>query len=279
MTMRKFDERSHFILPCCQSSSGTYEFLRKRGFSVERIHGNRSQAQRTQTLAAFKDGSLRVLVATDIVARGIDVEALGHVINYDVPNVPDDYIHRVGRTARAELTGEAYTFVSPDEEQDARRIERAIGKSVERLKVAGFDYTRRNTEVLEIPLKDRIAAIRVRKAEERVRSKAKAEARERRQAEDTEHQRVRDAMTPAFGGRGRSPQRGRGRPQTAAPASTADAPITDEIRQPTHIDNRPVLLRHEGGRAVTTGLRPAGTEFRRTGLGPRRGSASRGRRS
>ena len=79
--------------------------------SVERIHGNRSQAQRTEALAGFKSGRYRVLVATDIAARGIDVTALGHVINFDVPAQPDDYIHRVGRTARAELTGSAFTLV------------------------------------------------------------------------------------------------------------------------------------------------------------------------
>ncbi|MGH7691056.1 MAG: DEAD/DEAH box helicase, partial [Gemmatimonadaceae bacterium] len=86
------------------------EFLVKRGIKAERIHGNRSQAQRTAALDGFKRGVHRVLVATDIAARGIDVEALGHVVNFDVPNVPEDYIHRVGRTARAEATGEAYTM-------------------------------------------------------------------------------------------------------------------------------------------------------------------------
>src|SRR6185503_12428386 len=89
-----------------------WEHLTKRGINVARIHGNRSQAQRTDALDGFKAGRYRVLVATDIAARGIDVEALGHVVNFDVPAAQDDYIHRVGRTARAELTGEAYTFVA-----------------------------------------------------------------------------------------------------------------------------------------------------------------------
>jgi ATP-dependent RNA helicase RhlE len=81
------------------------EKLEKQGFRRRaKIHGNRSQAQRTQALAGFKDGTYRVLVATDIVARGIDVEALEHVVNFDVPNVPEDYIHRVGRTARADAS-------------------------------------------------------------------------------------------------------------------------------------------------------------------------------
>ena len=107
---------------------------------AERIHGNRSQAQRTEALAGFKSGKYRVLVATDIAARGIDVEELGHVVNFDVPMVPDDYIHRVGRTARAEATGDAFTFVSPEEEGDLRAIERAIGKRLPRVTVPDFDY-------------------------------------------------------------------------------------------------------------------------------------------
>jgi ATP-dependent RNA helicase RhlE len=103
------------------------EFLSKHKVSSARIHGNRSQAQRTDALAGFKTGRFRVLVATDIAARGIDVEALSHVINFDVPAAPEDYIHRVGRTARAEATGDAFTFVAPQETEELRAIERAIG--------------------------------------------------------------------------------------------------------------------------------------------------------
>jgi len=153
------------------------DFLERHGVACARIHGNRSQVQRTEALAGFKRGRYRVLVATDIAARGIDVEALGLVVNFDVPHVPEDYIHRVGRTARAELTGEAYTFVSPDEEGDLRAIERHVGKALPRTKVAGFDYQKRPAERLEIPLAERIAAIRARKAEERGRTRARAEGR------------------------------------------------------------------------------------------------------
>jgi len=115
-------------------------FLVKSGIEAERIHGNRSQSQRTAALAGFKSGKHRVLVATDIAARGIDVEALGHVVNFDVPKVPEDYIHRVGRTARAEATGDAFTFVSHEEEGDLARIEKAIGKRLPRVTVPDFDY-------------------------------------------------------------------------------------------------------------------------------------------
>jgi ATP-dependent RNA helicase RhlE len=149
------------------------DHLVRHRINAARIHGNRSQAQRTEALAGFKNGKYRVLVATDIAARGIDVEALSHVVNFDVPAVPDDYIHRVGRTGRAELTGEAFTFVSPEEEGDLRSIERAISHTLPRVTLPDFDYRARPQTRLEIPLAERIAAIRARKAEERARAKAK----------------------------------------------------------------------------------------------------------
>ncbi len=153
------------------------EFLDKQGIPNARIHGNRSQGQRTQALADFKSGKIRVLCATDIVARGIDVEALEHVVNFDVPHLPADYIHRVGRTARADAIGEAFTFVSGEEEDDLRAIERAIGRKIDRRTLPDFDYGTRPQEALEIPIAERIAEIRGRKADERARARAKAEGR------------------------------------------------------------------------------------------------------
>jgi ATP-dependent RNA helicase RhlE len=147
------------------------DFLVKQGVSAARIHGNRSQAQRTEALAGFKSGKYRILVATDIAARGIDVEALSHVMNFDVPGQPEDYIHRVGRTARAEAVGEAFTFVSPEEEPELRAIERAVGKQLPRVTLPGFDYSKKSAERLEIPLGERIAAIRARRSQERSRSR------------------------------------------------------------------------------------------------------------
>jgi ATP-dependent RNA helicase RhlE len=158
------------------------DFLARQGMPCDRIHGNRSQAQRTDALARFKGGRLRVLIATDIAARGIDVEALSHVINFDVPNVPDDYIHRVGRTARAGAIGDAFTFVAPQEQADWHAIERAVGQRLPQRTLLGFDYGSRPAgERLEIPLAERIAAIRARKAEERARAREKAARKEQRQ--------------------------------------------------------------------------------------------------
>lgn len=150
------------------------EYLAKNGIRAERIHGNRSQSQRVEALAGFKSGKYRVLVATDIAARGIDVEALGHVVNFDVPPAPEDYIHRVGRTGRADLTGEAFTFYSPEEEPDIKGIERAINRRLPRVIVDGFDYSARPQQRFEVPLAERIAEIRKKKAEDRARSAAKA---------------------------------------------------------------------------------------------------------
>ncbi|MEA2692429.1 MAG: ATP-dependent helicase RhlE [Acidobacteriota bacterium] len=155
------------------------DFLSRHAVSCDRIHGNRSQAQRTLALANFKNGKTRVLVATDIAARGIDVEALSHVINFDVPNVPDDYIHRVGRTARADAVGDAFTFVSQEEQGELAAIERALGGRLPRWTLAGFDYEHKPEETLEIPLAERIANLRARRAEERARAREKAERKAR----------------------------------------------------------------------------------------------------
>ncbi|HJQ36859.1 MAG TPA: DEAD/DEAH box helicase [Thermoanaerobaculia bacterium] len=194
-----------------------FEQLEGRRIKVARIHGNRSQLQRTEALAGFKSGKYRILVATDIAARGIDVEALSHVVNFDVPNVPADYIHRVGRTARAEMTGDAITFVAPDEENDLHAIERAIARRLPRVTVPDFDYKQKPAERLEIPIQERIAAIRARKAEDRKRAAAKAE----RQAAAGSSGRpapARPRVAPSRGpapapkSTGRPRRRGRGRP-------------------------------------------------------------------
>jgi ATP-dependent RNA helicase RhlE len=176
------------------------DFLDKRGISCAKIHGNRSQSARTDALAGFKSGTYRVLVATDIVARGIDVEALEHVVNFDVPHQPEDYIHRVGRTARAEATGDAYTLFSPEEEKDLRDIERAIGQPLRRVTLSGFDYAARPPERFEVPIAERIAEIRARKREERERAKQKTELKAQRAAEEDARQAAkaeRQARRPA----------------------------------------------------------------------------------
>ena len=187
-----------------------WEYLTKRGIDAARIHGNRSQNQRTEALAGFKDGTFPVLVATDIAARGIDVEALGHVVNFDVPLQSEDYIHRVGRTARAEMTGEAFTFVSPEEEGDLKAIERAVGKKLPRVTLPDFDYRARPNERFEVPIGERIAEIRKRKAEERARAKANEERRKANAAQAASSPPARDGGAAKKRRRRRRPSGGGG---------------------------------------------------------------------
>lgn len=148
------------------------KLLNRSGVNAERIHGNRSQAQRTKALAGFKAGEFRILVATDIAARGIDIEDLGHVVNFDVPAVPDDYIHRVGRTARAEARGEAFTLVAPEDEANFARIERALEWTIPRARLEGFAYGASPDETQEAPAGECADVIRARKAESRRRPAA-----------------------------------------------------------------------------------------------------------
>ena len=112
--------------------------LEARDHSVNRIHADRSQSQRETALRDFRDGRTRVLVATDIAARGLDVEAVSHVINYDVPAAPEDYVHRVGRTGRAGNLGQAFTIVAPVDELSMRAIERLTGQTVKRVVLPAF---------------------------------------------------------------------------------------------------------------------------------------------
>jgi ATP-dependent RNA helicase RhlE len=115
------------------------EQLGKDGITAMAIHGNKSQTARTKALAEFKAGQLQVLVATDIAARGIDIDMLPHVVNYELPNVPEDYVHRIGRTGRAGATGEAISLVCVDEESFLRDIERLTKQSIKRELVAGYE--------------------------------------------------------------------------------------------------------------------------------------------
>lgn len=114
--------------------------LEHAGISATALHADKRQAQRDQALAEFREGRIRVLVATDIAQRGLDISGISHVINYDVPAQVEDYVHRIGRTGRAAQTGDAYTFMAPDEIATVRLIERVIGQEIERVSVPGFDF-------------------------------------------------------------------------------------------------------------------------------------------
>jgi ATP-dependent RNA helicase RhlE len=111
------------------------------GFAVTELHSNLTQPQRTRAMEGFRRGDFQVLVATNIAARGLDVDHITHVISFDVPSVPDDYVHRIGRTARAEAEGDAWVLVSPAEEKSLAQIERHIGQRLPRVTLPDFDYS------------------------------------------------------------------------------------------------------------------------------------------
>ena len=227
--------------------------LVQAGIKCERIHGNRSQPQRTAALAGFKNGTYPVLVATDIAARGIDVDQLGHVVNFDVPLVPDDYIHRVGRTGRAEATGDAFTFVAPDEEGSLRDIERAIGRRLPRVTVPDFDYTARP--------KDAGSRFRSRSASRRF---ARGSAKSARGPRSMRHgapllpagrsrqpaavRRSRPAARPPQSAGRRPPQPAGGRPQHSSGGRPPQPGSPRPHRDQSHAQHRP------GGGGQRTGL-------------------------
>ena len=133
------------VLVFCKTKHGANRLaqqLEKEGIQADAIHGNKSQPARTKALKRFKDNELKVLVATDIAARGLDIEALPHVVNFDLPNVSEDYVHRIGRTGRAGSTGEAISLVSADDRPLLGAIERLINRKIEQKSVAGFEPTK-----------------------------------------------------------------------------------------------------------------------------------------
>ena len=140
--------------------------LRKSNHSVAILHSNRTQREREQALRGFRDGRFDVLVATDIAARGLDIANVSHVINYDVPQHPEDYVHRIGRTGRAEATGDAFTLMIAEDSRHVAAIERFIGRAIERVKLEGFDY--RYTALFDEPADSRsrserrVQAVRIR---------------------------------------------------------------------------------------------------------------------
>ena len=114
--------------------------IERAGFKVTSLHSDRTQGQRQSALGGFKSGQYQIMVATDIAARGLDVESISHVINFDMPATADDYIHRIGRTGRAERSGDAFTLVTPDDKDVIRALEKIMGKPLPRQTLDGFDY-------------------------------------------------------------------------------------------------------------------------------------------
>ena len=148
-----------------RATDAIWGYLEGNGLRAAILSGDVPQRKRLHLLKQFQGGELPILVATDVAARGLHIPKVPHVINFDVPVVPDDYINRVGRTARAGQIGDALTFASPGEKQLVNAIERAVGRSIPRRTIEGFDYKAQPKGRLEIPAGERIAAHRARRAE------------------------------------------------------------------------------------------------------------------
>ena len=137
------DVKSETVLVFTRTKHGADKVVRdleRADIKATAMHADKSQAQRTRALEQFKSGEINVLVATDIAQRGLDISGITHVINYDVPQQPEDYVHRIGRTGRAAATGDAFTFMSPDEIAMVRSIEHVIGSPIPRISVPGYDF-------------------------------------------------------------------------------------------------------------------------------------------
>lgn len=131
------------VIVFCRTKHGAdriSHLLKRNNHAVAVLHSNRTQREREQALKGFREGRFEVLVATDIAARGLDIADVSHVINYDVPQHPEDYIHRIGRTGRAEATGDAFTLMTAEDSRHVQAIERFIGQKVSRIKLENFDY-------------------------------------------------------------------------------------------------------------------------------------------
>ncbi|HVT44720.1 MAG TPA: DEAD/DEAH box helicase [Thermoanaerobaculia bacterium] len=146
------DNALESVLVFSRTKHGADKIARKlvaAGISTGALHANRTQGQRVQALKRFKSGEVRVLVATDIAARGIDVDGISHVVNYDFPPQPEDYVHRIGRTGRAHAVGDAVSFVTPEDYPTLHRLERFLGRGIPRARVEGFAM---RTSALAVPV-------------------------------------------------------------------------------------------------------------------------------
>jgi ATP-dependent RNA helicase RhlE len=146
------DPQMNMVLVFSRTKHGADKIARKleqAGITSATLHSNRSQNQRLRALKAFKDGEVRVLVATDIAARGIDVDGISHVVNFDFPMHAEDYVHRIGRTGRAQAIGDAISFISSEDYGPLKSLERFIGRGITRKKAEGFDYNAAPTEPRE----------------------------------------------------------------------------------------------------------------------------------
>lgn len=216
--------------------------LERDGLTSAAIHGNKSQGARTRALAEFKSGKVRVLVATDIAARGLDIEQLPHVVNFELPNVPEDYVHRIGRTGRAGMEGEAISLVSPDENGNLRDIERLLGNKIPRDVIEGYDQGSSSDEpVKETPRNGRSSRNRQQRSNQS-RSRGANPGNDRRAGRNSRSGNHSDGNTDHSGGSNSSRNGNRSSGQKNRSANTPNT--RNQKKSPRHRRNSdvPALL-------------------------------------
>ncbi len=215
--------------------------LEKSGVPALAIHGNKSQGARTRALAEFKSGKLQVLVATDIAARGLDIEQLPHVVNFEMPHVPEDYVHRIGRTGRAGATGEAVSLVSPEEMGRLRDIERLIKRPIKRVAVADFEPPRVSPSTQADNREERPSPRPSRSRPAHAPAKRRDSQPPRREAQPSRR--------PSGEARAASPESAPRKPRAPAPESATPKPRAHAPSQPAH-RGVPAAQRSEPRRAT-----------------------------
>lgn len=234
------------------------QMLEKDGVNASAIHGNKSQAQRTKVLHQFKNGELQVLVATDIAARGIDIDMLPHVINFDLPDVPEDYVHRIGRTARAGAEGEAISLVCADQVKQLEAIERVLKTSLLRSVIPGFEPRERLEDARESDSRQRPQARRSSNARSgqgqgqgQARSRGRSETKNQRTTQGPQgtKQGQRGDGNRAAAARNADGNRSDAGKAGQAPSFDADRPLRVNKQAPGQ-QNRP--RRSEGTKVVST---------------------------
>lgn len=269
------------------------EYLDKHGLSAVAIHGNKSQNARTKALADFKAGEVRIMVATDIAARGLDIDQLPHVVNFELPNVDEDYVHRIGRTGRAGRTGEAISLVAPDEEKLLKSIERMTKQKIADGDLAGFDVTTVEAEKPETrePRPQRNTrngraegADKGEKGSGGRRDKGKDKGREKDKSKDKPAAAAAPGERPARPPREKKPREGTGRsqqqPQQSAAAAIPRAPanrdpevfLDDEV---DNFGNRADYVSPYKGNAQGRGRRPGAASSPSNGAARPQGQAPR----
>ena len=248
------------VLVFCRTKFGANhvaDFLNKQGITAMALHGNKSQTARTQALAGFKSGDIRVLVATDIAARGIDIDDLPHVVNYEIPNISEDYVHRIGRTGRAGASGEAVSLVSLDEEGFMQEIEKFTRQNIEVEKVEGFGPAPdERAEPIAMGRQTLWGGLGKPPSRDVMAAAARAARQEMME-------RIREKK-PAGGGRGGD---GRGQGQGQGQRAAAPSPSTRSERPPR--SPNPGQLSHGAGPAHNGAPRSQGPRRDRPERGPR----------